>query len=209
MLLICLGVMVLGHMTAADAHCQSTPKPKPQGTIKGRVLDGESLEPLIGATVYLDSTTFGCSTDTGGAFTIHSIPAGMYTLHVSYIGYQRYTHANVRIKGDSTCFFLIMMQSVRVWSSGDLHDAIQDEALHDADSLWENDLPILLSPLPVTVNEAWFADRYHFKFVYDTTHSILYRNTFNGKINELMGDRYGEIFANQLEALWRRNHPDR
>jgi len=56
-----------------------------QNTIKGRLLDKETGEPLIGATVVVKGTSNGTVTDLDGAFSL-SIESGAI-LVVSYIGY--------------------------------------------------------------------------------------------------------------------------
>ncbi len=73
------------------------------GTIRGHVTDIETNEPLIGANVILENSTFGTSSDTDGLFLIRSVPPGTYVLKASYIGYQPLTVRDVRVKaGDTT-----------------------------------------------------------------------------------------------------------
>lgn len=57
------------------------------GTIKGFVYDKSNGEPVIFTNVYLLGTTFGSSTDVNGYFIITKVPAGNYTLTVTYLGY--------------------------------------------------------------------------------------------------------------------------
>jgi TonB-dependent receptor len=57
------------------------------GSIKGRVLDRETGDPLPGANIVVQSTSIGISTDLEGRFTLHNVPEGNQTLRVSYIGY--------------------------------------------------------------------------------------------------------------------------
>jgi Ca-activated chloride channel family protein len=73
------------------------------GTIRGHVTDLQTNEPLIGANVILENSTFGTSSDTDGSFLIRSVPPGTYVLKASYIGYQPLTVRDVRVKaGDTT-----------------------------------------------------------------------------------------------------------
>ena len=58
-----------------------------QGAIKGVVTDSLTAETLIGANVFIMGTGFGAATDFEGEYRINGIPAGNYTLIVSYIGY--------------------------------------------------------------------------------------------------------------------------
>ncbi|MCF8298330.1 MAG: TonB-dependent receptor [Saprospiraceae bacterium] len=57
------------------------------GTIRGVVYDKETGEPIIFTNVYLYKTTYGSSTDKNGLFVITKIPAGKYTLMLTYLGY--------------------------------------------------------------------------------------------------------------------------
>ena len=73
-----------------------------QTTITGRVLDGETSEGLPGASVVLDGTNSGASTDLDGNFSfLTSVDAGSYTLRVSYVGYRTVQQA-VTVGGAST-----------------------------------------------------------------------------------------------------------
>lgn len=72
------------------------------GKIKGKVTDRESGEALIGASVQVEGTSYGATTDVNGVFTILNLDAGTYTLKASYIGYQTITLANVRVTSDLT-----------------------------------------------------------------------------------------------------------
>ncbi len=56
-------------------------------SIRGFVYEKESGEPVIFTNVYLLGTTYGASTDVNGYFTISQIPAGEYTLIVTYLGF--------------------------------------------------------------------------------------------------------------------------
>ena len=57
------------------------------GAIKGRVVGADTEQPLIGATVLVEGTSKGASTDSNGEFFIANVPAGDYKLRLSYVGY--------------------------------------------------------------------------------------------------------------------------
>jgi TonB-dependent receptor len=59
------------------------------GTIRGKVFDEASNNPLAGANIIIEGTTLGAATDLNGNFVIRSIPAGQMTIVISYIGYER------------------------------------------------------------------------------------------------------------------------
>ena len=57
------------------------------GIIRGRVVDGDTKDPLPGANVVVKGYTLGAATDLNGNFVIYNVPAERLTLRVSYIGY--------------------------------------------------------------------------------------------------------------------------
>ena len=59
-------------------------------TIRGKVVDQESLAPVIGANIVILGTdpVLGASTDVNGEFKIQNVPVGRHTLNASSIGYE-------------------------------------------------------------------------------------------------------------------------
>ncbi len=57
------------------------------GTIKGRIIDQDTNESLIGANAIINGTTQGATTDFDGYFTINNVPTGSITVNISFIGY--------------------------------------------------------------------------------------------------------------------------
>jgi len=58
-----------------------------ESMIRGFIYEEESGEPAIFSNVFLQGTTYGASTDNNGYFVITRIPAGNYTLMVTYLGF--------------------------------------------------------------------------------------------------------------------------
>ena len=60
------------------------------GTIRGKVVDKNTEEPLIGVLVAatLDQKTQNRITDETGSFRIENVPVGRYTIRFSYLGYE-------------------------------------------------------------------------------------------------------------------------
>ena len=78
-----LGLVLLFSCICASAQDLSQ-------TIRGRIIDKESQEPLIGATVAILTTNpaMGTTTDVNGNFRLDKVPVGRHTLRISYIGYE-------------------------------------------------------------------------------------------------------------------------
>ena len=76
------------------------------GTIKGSVIDSETKEALIGATVHIElgGELMGTVTDLDGKFTIKPVPPGVYTLYISFVGYNNIVQNEVRVLPDKIHF---------------------------------------------------------------------------------------------------------
>lgn len=72
------------------------------GKIAGRITDSESGEGLPGANVAIVGTSKGAATDVDGNYTILNIPPGLYTVRITFIGYQTVTMREVRVNIDFT-----------------------------------------------------------------------------------------------------------
>ena len=59
-----------------------------QFAISGRITDQQTGEALPGATISIENTTSGATSNVNGFYRIGDLKAGTYTLKISYIGYQ-------------------------------------------------------------------------------------------------------------------------
>ena len=69
-------------------------------TVRGQVTDSNSGEGLIGATVIIQGTSTGGSTDVSGNYSFTATP-GTYTLNVTYIGYESVSRSVTLNVGDN------------------------------------------------------------------------------------------------------------
>lgn len=60
-----------------------------QNTLKVKLIDCETKEPLIGANVVLQNTTNGVSSDTEGLAVLSNIPNGNQKIEITYMGYEK------------------------------------------------------------------------------------------------------------------------
>lgn len=75
-----------GYSTSYD---QNWGLPKGLGAITGYITDKETGEPLIGAIVKLENTSYASSSDINGKFYMANVRASSYNLKASYIGYNK------------------------------------------------------------------------------------------------------------------------
>ena len=72
------------------------------GKLAGKILDSETKEPVIGASILIQGTNQGAVADLDGYFYINNILPGNYTVVVSSVGYHKVTVNAVLIKIDQT-----------------------------------------------------------------------------------------------------------
>lgn len=68
-------------------------------TVRGTVTDGDTRQPLIGATVLLvgSDPLIGATTDLDGRFSLEKVPVGRIALQVRMLGYEEQTLANLLV----------------------------------------------------------------------------------------------------------------
>ena len=71
-----LGVFLLLYSTDSIAQ-----------NLRGKVIDAENKEPLIGACLVVESTSLGTCTDIDGNFILENSPRPPFTIKVTYLGY--------------------------------------------------------------------------------------------------------------------------
>jgi len=72
------------------------------GKIAGSVIDASTNEPMVGANIIINGTSFGAAVDLDGNFYIINIPPGTYTLLVQMIGYETTRLQNLKVSVNRT-----------------------------------------------------------------------------------------------------------
>ncbi len=96
---------------------------QPKGTIKGKVVDGESKLDLAGAQIFIRENKATTSTDDKGQFEIKGIPVGSYSITCSYIGYEKILKTDIIVRTERITFVNIEMQVALIEVSGVTVDA--------------------------------------------------------------------------------------
>ena len=68
------------------------------GSLRGQIKDQKTGDAMIGATIMMDGKGTGTTTDFEGNFEMAEVPAGMYKIIISSIGYASIVLDNVRIE---------------------------------------------------------------------------------------------------------------
>lgn len=83
-----------------------------QGYIRGKVVDGETGEGLMGASIVKQGTTIGASTDFEGNYSL-SLDPGTHTIVISFISFQTQTVEHIEVKaGEVTPLDVVLKSDV-------------------------------------------------------------------------------------------------
>lgn len=85
-------------------------------TVRGTILDTDSRLPLAGAQVVLLGSDYqkGTITDEQGQFRLANVPIGRADLHLSYLGYENQTIANIVVNSGKEVVLSVQMQESAV-----------------------------------------------------------------------------------------------
>ncbi|MDG1278195.1 MAG: TonB-dependent receptor [Algoriphagus sp.] len=72
------------------AFCLASFAALAQESLSGKVLDAQSNEPLVGASVWIQKLGKGAVTNENGAFTLGKLPTGSIQIKVSYLGFEEF-----------------------------------------------------------------------------------------------------------------------
>lgn len=84
-------------------------------TVRGRIIDKESKQPLIGATVFVSDSvpTINTMTNEEGVFELLNVPLGRQTIEAQYMGYANFATENLIISAAKAPYLEIeMIESV-------------------------------------------------------------------------------------------------
>ena len=73
-------------------------------TIKGRIVNAKTNQPIEFASIQIQGTTQGTISEEGGAFTFTAIKPGFVRLIVSFIGFETTVSPEIQVQGNQTSF---------------------------------------------------------------------------------------------------------
>jgi len=90
---VLVAALALLASTAMEVRGQAS-----MGRISGTVVDAETGDPLIGATVVVMGLDLGAMADLEGTYLIRNVPAGLHAVQVSMIGYAAKRITEIRVE---------------------------------------------------------------------------------------------------------------
>ncbi len=80
------------------------------GVVLGTVIEKKTQQPVIGATVFLENTSYGTQTDSLGKFKISGIQPKTYNIVISYTGYKSQTLYNIVVSNGNASIYTIELE---------------------------------------------------------------------------------------------------
>ncbi len=102
-------ILLLLAMVFSDLSGQSG-----GGTIRGKVVDATTNEPVPFASVVIWNTTIGAMTDFDGNFLFTGLKPGFVEVRVSYVGYKPYVSEGVMVTNSNEVNLTIPIESTVV-----------------------------------------------------------------------------------------------
>ena len=85
-----------------------------KGIIKGRIYDEKTNQPIEFATILVQGTTIGSTSDLDGNYIFTGIQPGFYRLVVSTIGFQTTISAEFQVQGNQTTFIDVALPQTSI-----------------------------------------------------------------------------------------------
>ena len=84
----------------------------PTQTIKGKIVDLDSKQPLAGATIFLADSTLGIGamSDAEGNFRLEKVPVGRQIIRAQYLGYENYFSPDVIVTSGKEVELFVQMR---------------------------------------------------------------------------------------------------
>ena len=80
------------------------------GSIKGKIIDANTNEAIIGANVIISGTSKGTSSDIEGNFEISGLEPGFYSVTASFLGYRSETKTEIQVTNSRPAFIDFVLE---------------------------------------------------------------------------------------------------
>ena len=96
------------------------------GSVTGKVTNALNKEPIPYATIVVEGTTLGGTSDDNGDYTITGLNPGIYNLKASFIGYKPVTIYEVQVRNAYPTFANVELEEVSL----EMQEAIVTASLY-------------------------------------------------------------------------------
>jgi len=85
-------------LVSAAAFGHEPDKSTATAAVTGKILDASNAEALTGATIFIKELNLKTFASFDGTYSFTDLPAGVYTIEVSFVSYEKLVYENVDIK---------------------------------------------------------------------------------------------------------------
>jgi TonB family protein len=125
---VVVAAMLLSAITPDWGLAASSQGQSPQmGSVRGKVVEAGSQNPLGGVAVTLVGTTMKTATDQKGEFAIPDVPEGTYTAIVSLSGYTKVRWENIHVVATRDVYVMFALSPAPAFPSGNDSTSSQGE----------------------------------------------------------------------------------
>ena len=90
--------MFCSHLVYGSNPAPASDDDRLPGSVRGVITDQQTGEALIGGNILIEGSTSGTSSAVDGSFRIEALPAGIYALRFSYVGYETFIRTDVVVR---------------------------------------------------------------------------------------------------------------
>jgi len=170
--------------------------------IKGKVIDSETSEPLIGATIDVLESKEQTFTDIEGNFQL-TITPDKNIIRVSFLSYKSFcTFLIDTLRND----LVIKLKPEPVWMGPpeilnyDV-DSLLIKGKSDAEKDIQNSVYKLLQKYPITEVQDYYCKQYSFSFSVDTVNYREYKTAYNEIVLKNLSAKYGNKVLEILKSI--------
>lgn len=91
-------MMFCSHLVYGSNPALAADDDRLPGSVRGVITDQQTGEALIGVNILIEGSTSGTSSAVDGSFRIEALPAGIYALRFSYVGYETFIRTDVVVR---------------------------------------------------------------------------------------------------------------
>lgn len=95
-----LSFLLLALLISTQVYAQDSTQNL--GSIRGKIIDRDTKQPVIGASVVIVDSKTGARTNNEGSFVIKNLPENVYKLRISSLGYLTFLKTDVRVIRNKT-----------------------------------------------------------------------------------------------------------
>ncbi len=188
-------ILLIGLIFIFASCKEASIEPTLYGTIKGKVIDAETSEPIAGASISSTPPTSSVVTSTDGSYKISDVPVGNYSVAAQKFGYNKQT-TSVAVKENMDTEAAIFMEKIDYVNNPP--ETPINPSPQDGSNDLETNLTLSWSAEDIDQNDSLFYDVY----IYESTSTERFQIGFSLRDTSIIVSdlKYGTVYFWYVEA---------